>query len=112
MTDFTLSPQLIAWGQAHGYPQSELEAHAEWFADYLPNRTKKYKDLNAAFRNCVRSDWGKIRLQRKFDQKRDDWQANDQTICAKAHELRIGTMGKTTPQLVAQIRAELERRGQ
>jgi len=107
MTDFTLTPQLIAWGQAHGYPQQELEAQAEWFADYLSNRIKKYKDLNAAFRNCVRSDWGKIRLQRKFDQKRDDWQANDQTICAKADSLGISTKGKFTAQLIREIKERL-----
>jgi len=103
MTDFTLSPQLIAWGQAHGYPQPELEAQAEWFADYLSNRTKPYKDLNAAFRNCVRSDWGKIRLQRKFDQKREDWQQSDYAICAKAESVGVSTRGKTVQQLVREI---------
>jgi hypothetical protein len=65
MSEFALTDQLVAWGVAHGYHRSELELHADWFSDYLTNRTKKYKDVNAAFRNCVRSDWGSIRRQMK-----------------------------------------------
>ena len=68
--EFELTPQLIAWGQAHGHSRQALEAHADWFRDYLANKTgKPYKDLNAAFRNCVRSDWGNIRRQMQFARK-------------------------------------------
>ena len=62
--EFELTPQLIAWGKAHGYGERELQAHRDYFVDYLANKSgKPYKDLNAAFRNCVRSDWGNIRRQ-------------------------------------------------
>jgi hypothetical protein len=54
------SEQVIAWGKAHGF---NVHAHCEYFNDYLANRTRKpYKDLDAAFRQCVRSDWGRIRF--------------------------------------------------
>ena len=60
-TDYSPSPQVIAWAKAHGY---NAEAHIEFFQDYLINRTKKpYKDLDAAFRQCMRGDWGNIRAQ-------------------------------------------------
>lgn len=59
--EYTPSPQVIAWAKANGY---NAEAHVEMFNDYLLNRTKKpYKNLDAAFRQCVRSDWGHIRFQ-------------------------------------------------
>jgi hypothetical protein len=61
MTEYTPSPKVIAWAAANGW---NAEAHVEFFVDYLANRTKKpYKDLDAAFRQCVRSDWGHIRAQ-------------------------------------------------
>ena len=69
MAEFILTDQLIAWGNANGHSENELERQAEWFSDYLSNRKKPYKDNAAAFRNCVRSDWGKIRLQMKYNQK-------------------------------------------
>lgn len=65
MPEFNLTPQLRAWAEANGYG-ALIDLHAEWFADYLVNRPgKPYKDLNAAFRNCVRSDWGGIRRMAK-----------------------------------------------
>lgn len=53
-TEFTVTEQMRAWGKAHGF---NVDEYADWFCDYLANRTKKYKDNEAAFRNCVRSDW-------------------------------------------------------
>lgn len=59
MSDYTPSPQVIAWAKAHGY---NAEAHVEFFNDYLANKTgKPYRCMDSAFRNCVRSDWGRIR---------------------------------------------------
>jgi len=109
MTDFTPSPKVRAWASANGFAPY-LEAHAEYFADYLANKTgKPYKDIDAAFRNCIRGDWGGIRRQLMFaEKKRDDWQANDQTICAKAESLGISTRGKYTQQLVREIQERVK----
>ena len=64
--EFILTDQLIAWGNAHSYSKPELEAHMEYFLDYLENKPgKPYKNLPAAFRNCVRGDWGNVRRQMK-----------------------------------------------
>ena len=64
MSEFILTDQLIAWGNAHNYSKPELEAHLEYFLDYLENKPgKPYKNLPAAFRNCVRGDWGNVRRQ-------------------------------------------------
>lgn len=59
------SEQVIEWGKANGY---NIHAHVETFNDYLANRTRKpYKDLDSAFRNCVRADWCGIRRQMTKD---------------------------------------------
>ena len=55
MSEYIVTEQMRAWGKVYGY--TELERYADWFQDYLANRSKKYKDEHAAFRNCVRSDW-------------------------------------------------------
>ena len=65
--EFQISPQVRAWGAANGY---DVEMHYEAFVDYLANRTKKpYKNLDAAFRNCVRSDWFGLRKQAEIKKK-------------------------------------------
>lgn len=48
------------WAQQSGYGKT-YKAHLEFFNDYLACRGRKYKDLDAAFRNCLRADWGGIR---------------------------------------------------
>lgn len=59
--DYTITDKVRAWGKAEGY---NVDAHVEFFNDYLANKTgKPYRDLDAAFRNCVRCDWGGIRAQ-------------------------------------------------
>jgi hypothetical protein len=61
MNEYTPSPQVRAWGTANGY---NVDAHVDTFNDYLQNRSKKpYKNLDAAFRSCVRADWENIRFQ-------------------------------------------------
>jgi hypothetical protein len=55
------SPEVRHWAAKAGYGQY-LDAHLAYFRDYLTNRGgKPYKDLDAAFRNCIRGDWGKVR---------------------------------------------------
>lgn len=59
--EYTPSPQVIAWAKCHGY---NVDAHLEFFQDYISYKTgKPYRNLDAAFRNCMRSDWGSIRAQ-------------------------------------------------
>lgn len=61
---------VLAWAKSKGFEHPSLQAHWEYFRDYLksnPVKAKQYRDLEAAFRNCVRSDWGNIR---------QNWRAN------------------------------------
>ena len=56
--EFSIQP-LYDWGEKNGFSKSKIKFNYEYFIDYIKNRSKKpYKDLRAAFRNCVRSDWG------------------------------------------------------
>ena len=65
MADYIVTEQMRAWGKANGF---NVDEHVDWFNDYIANKTgKPYKDLDAAFRNCVRSDWGGIRRQRRVN---------------------------------------------
>ena len=65
MTDYSPSPQVIAWAKAHGW---NAEAHVEYFNNYVANMTRKpYKDPERAFRNAVISDWGNVRFKMTKD---------------------------------------------
>jgi hypothetical protein len=57
--DFKISNELRQWASKNGY--FNLEEHLEWFKDYALANSKKYADWDAAFRNCIKGDWGKIR---------------------------------------------------
>lgn len=59
MTEYAISEKVRAWATANGY---NADLHLDHFNDYLANRTgKPYRDLDAAFRSCVRADWGGLR---------------------------------------------------
>lgn len=52
------------WCKAHGW---DADHYSDAFNDYLLNRTRKpYRNTDAAFRNCVRSDWFRIRAQKDY----------------------------------------------
>lgn len=44
-----------------GHDPQYAQVHWSYFVDYLIGQKKKYKNPAAAFRNCIRSDWGDIR---------------------------------------------------
>lgn len=57
--EYIITEQMREWGKANGY---NVDLHHEFFMDYIANKTgKPYKDLDAAFRNCCRADWGGLR---------------------------------------------------
>lgn len=61
MTEYTISDKVRAWAAAHNY---DPELHLEYFQDVLANKSgKAYRDLDAAFRNCLRADWGGLRFK-------------------------------------------------
>lgn len=63
--EYIVTDQMRAWATANGFNADE---HVDYFNDYLANKTgKPYKDLDAAFRQCVRSDWGRIRAQKRVN---------------------------------------------
>jgi len=60
--DYPQIPEAVQrWAAKKGYAPY-LDLHHEHFRDYLSNRKgKPYPNLDAAFRNCVRADWGDVR---------------------------------------------------
>lgn len=56
---YELSEQMRAWAKANNF---DPDIHIEYFQDYIANKPgKPYKDLDAAFRNCIRADWAQLR---------------------------------------------------
>lgn len=65
MADYEITEQMRAWGKANGF---NVDEHHEYFVDYCANKPgKPYKDMDAAFRNCVRADWGGIRRAKRVN---------------------------------------------
>src|SRR5262249_15836936 len=58
--NFSISRAVREWAQKHGF-EPLLEAHLEHFKDYCRAKGALYDDFDAAFRNCIRNDWGKVR---------------------------------------------------
>lgn len=56
--DFAITDDIKTWAKAHGF--SHLEEHLEWMKDWAKSRNKLYSDWQAAFRNAIRGNWGKI----------------------------------------------------
>jgi hypothetical protein len=64
--EYIVTDQMREWGKANGY---NVDLHVEYFNDYLANRTgKPYRSLDAAFRTCVRADWGDLRKAQRYMQ--------------------------------------------
>jgi hypothetical protein len=64
--DSLIPESLLAWAEKKGLAHPSLQAHWDYFVDYLaanPKVAARYSDTHAAFRNCVRADWGGIRAQ-------------------------------------------------
>lgn len=82
MTEYIPSPKVMAWASAHGY---DAELHLDHFNDYLANRTgKPYRDLDAAYRSCVRADWGGLRRQAQAKNRAvGDWWVSEAGIMAE-----------------------------
>ena len=108
--EYVPNEKMRAWGLANGF---DVEIHVCFFNDYLANKTgKPYKDIDAAFRNCVRSDWGRIRFQSEMKAKKpaDQWWATDAGIIRKGQSLGIHPRpGETMQNFKARINESIER---
>ena len=63
MIEYIPSESIRAWARANGY---DPELHIDFFNDYLANKQgKPYRDIDAAFRNCCRCDWGGLRRNKQ-----------------------------------------------
>jgi len=91
--DSLIPESLLAWAREKGLEHPSLQAHWDYFRDYLqsnPKVAKRYTDVNAAFRNCVRSDWGNIRKNWKTSPISRPWFLSDwSSIVAKGAEFRL-----------------------
>lgn len=76
-SDFGISESVRRWGIEQGYA-AYLEHHLAYFIDYARSNGKQYLDWDGAFRNCIRSDWGRVR----FDLVKRGWKpAQQQVTC-------------------------------
>lgn len=59
-----ISPGMRTWAREHRL-EPWLQLHWDHFVDYIsqPRQWKRYSDLDAAFRNAVRGDWGDVRMK-------------------------------------------------
>lgn len=58
-----VTPGIRTWAAARGF-EPYLDLHFEHFRDYLAQKeARHYVDHDAAFRSCVRADWGGVRKQ-------------------------------------------------
>lgn len=57
--DFGIGDEVREWARAGGH--DFLDASLAYFRDYATANAKLYADWDAAFRNCVKADWGKAR---------------------------------------------------
>jgi hypothetical protein len=57
--NFTISEEIREWAIKQGF--DHLEEHLDWFKDYAHANGKLYADWDAAFRNCLKGDWGRVR---------------------------------------------------
>lgn len=65
MKEFVITEHMREWGRCNGF---NVDEHYEYFVDYCANKPgKPYKDMDAAFRNCVRADWGGIRRSKRVN---------------------------------------------
>ncbi len=58
---FTPKPGTRDWAEGKGFTVT-WDAHLEYFRNYLA-QGHRYKDQDAAFRNCLTADWGNLRKQ-------------------------------------------------
>jgi uncharacterized protein YdaU (DUF1376 family) len=61
--DFAISERVKTWAQEKRF--GSLEAHLEFFVGRMRASGKTYVDWDEAFMNCVREDWGEIRVPKK-----------------------------------------------
>lgn len=114
--DYTPPEHVVKWAHENGYGPY-LHLHVEKFRDTCATQKRKpYADLDAAFRNCVRDDWGHVRRQAKEAERRGEavpglngkcWWQTVSGIEAKAKELGLSwdDGGETYQAFVARVKA-------
>lgn len=87
---FAISPEVKAWAVEHGFVE-HLEAHLDYFRDYCKANRKLYVDHDAAFRNCVKADWGDVRRSAGAEKRGSDsaWLASESGVVSKGAELGV-----------------------
>ena len=88
---FKISPEVKTWATANGF-HSHLEAHLAYFVDYCKANRKLYVDHEAAFKNCIRADWGGVRKNAKGNGGTARWWESEAGTIAEAK--RIGMRAK------------------
>ena len=64
--EYIISDKVRMWAKANNY---DPELHLDYWNDYLANRAgKPYRDPDAAYRNCIRSDYGGLRKAQRLPQ--------------------------------------------
>ena len=56
--DFGISDGIRKWAEDKGH--RNLEAHLEYFVDWVKSKGKTYVNWDSAFKNAVRQNWAKL----------------------------------------------------
>jgi hypothetical protein len=123
-SDYSPPQTVIDWVNAQGYG-AYLNLHVEKFRDTCATQARKaYKPegLDAAFRNCVRDDWGRVRQQAKQAERNGerpqaatgkDWWRDARQVDDRARKLGLDWQGPNVEaytEFAQRVRKEFEKR--
>ena len=100
---FKVSDGVREWAKREGY-EKHLEAHLAYFLDYATAGRKVYADWDAAFRNCIRGDWGGVRKAAGAGGSQPLQFLSDAELLARAQKLGLGTAGLARAQVIDKIK--------
>jgi hypothetical protein len=92
--DYTPPEAVLAWVKASGF-EPYLQLHIEQFRDTCQTQARKpytVAGLDAAFRKCVREDWGKVRQQAQIAARHGQGMGAPakKRVCAYCQEPSVG----------------------
>lgn len=95
--DYTPTPAVLAWVKKNGFAPW-LDLHVEEFRDTCTTQARKpysVAGLDAAFRKCVRADWGGVRRQAQIAARAPggaSLQSRTQQLCRYCSKTAVNTV--------------------
>ena len=89
-------PEIKSWAEKRGFALF-WDLHLEHFQDYIaqPKNLAKYKNLDAAFRSCLRADWGNFRQRAGARTVHGTAQATERLPCGNCRKPITGAWSQS-----------------